>query len=781
MTGKSPLISRSLREWLSVLLTCSLLAGAATGFGWLWRIDQVIYDGAMSMSSRSVDDDVVVVAIDDTSIARIGRWPWPRAVHAELLERLHEAGSGPVAMDVLFSEPALADPAGDEALASAMRLHGAVVLPVVQASAASGIVTEAPPAPIFASEAAAIGHIHVEFDPDGIARSVYLWEGLGQASHPQLGLALLGLVDPEAARYYPRSSDARGEGWLRAGWLRIPFVGPPGSFTYISYVDILAGRVPAAALRGKVVLVGATASGMGDIVPTPTSGFSRPMPGVEVHANVFSALRHHIAVRQLPAQAVVLGAVAAVLLLMLAVLRLPPRYSLLAAFVSALCVLGLSWVLLHFAYLWAPPAGAMLGCMLAYPLWSWRRLEAAHRYLDEELEALRKQISRWNLPELYPHQAASSVDPLETRINLVRIAAVRQRQLRRFIIDTLESLPVGALVLGMNGKVLLHNRRATALLGADGAEAVRSTIEALAWPPEVIIRDGVPQAPADGKPLSVELESPSGPHLLVSVAGLYDQRHRQTGVVLGIDDITAMHEAQVRREDTMHYLSHDLRSPLSSIITMVEGANLLDMPKQEKEQMVSRIGRYARSALDLADNLLRLVRAESIDVRQFVDLDLALVAQEAMDEAWVLSRARQITMTLDPELGDEVEYLVRGDRNLLRRAVLNLLSNAIKYSPEGSRISILIRATPGGWELAVRDQGPGIEKDQLPQLFRRFSRLQQKGVRRVSGVGLGLMIVKTVSERHGGQVRVESEVGVGSTFIISLPVAEAQPGNRKAA
>ena len=115
---------------------------------------------------------------------------------------------------------------------------------------------------------------------------------------------------------------------------------------------------------------------------------------------------------------------------------------------------------------------------------------------------------------------------------------------------------------------------------------------------------------------------------------------------------------------------------------MVEGANLLDMPKQEKEQMVSRIGRYARSALDLADNLLRLVRAESIDVRQFVDLDLALVAQEAMDEAWVLSRARQITMTLDPELGDEVEYLVRGDRNLLRRAVLNLLSNAINTAPK---------------------------------------------------------------------------------------------------
>jgi len=776
-----PLVSRSIGEWLSVLLTCSLIAGAATYFGWLWRIDLVIYDGLMSMSSRTADKDVVVVAIDDSSISRIGRWPWPRAVHAELLNRLREAGSGPVALDVLFSEPALDDPAGDEALARAMREHGKVVLPLIQASAASGIVTEAPPAPLFAGEAAAVGHIHVEFDPDGIARSVYLWEGLGQARHPQLGLALLGLTDPVAASRYGTGSSEEGTGWMRAGWLRIPFVGPPGSFAYLSYADLLARRVPPEMLRGKVILVGATAAGMGDAVPTPTSGFSRPMPGVEVHANVFSALRRGVAIGNLLPGVVALCGVGVVLLLMLAILRLPPRSSLLAAFVSALSVLGVSWGLLQFAYLWAPPAGTMLGCMLAYPLWSWRRLEAAHRYLDEELEALRKESSRWNLPELDSTHAGASVDPLETRINLVRVAAVRQRQLRRFIIDTLESLPVGTLVLGRNGKVLLHNRRATALLGADGAEAVRSTIETLEWPPEVVIKDGLPQPLPGGRPLSVELESPCGPHLLVSVAGLYDQRGQQSGVVLGIDDISALHEAQVRREDTMHYLSHDLRAPLSSIITMVEGSGALELPLPGNEQLVERIGRYARSALDLADNLLRLVRAESVDTRQFTELDLALVAQEAVDEAWVLARARRIAVEVALELGEEVEYLVRGDRNLLRRAVLNLLTNAIKYSPEGSRVSVTLRSAQHSWEIVVSDEGPGIDAEQLPQLFQRFGRLPQKSVRRVSGVGLGLMIVKTVTERHGGTVRVESQVGVGSTFIIRLPEAVQKQPDRKAA
>ena len=259
----------------------------------------------------------------------------------------------------------------------------------------------------------------------------------------------------------------------------------------------------------------------------------------------------------------------------------------------------------------------------------------------------------------------------------------------------------------------------------------------------------------DGKPLSVELESPSGPYLLVSVAGLYDQRGRQSGVVLGIADITAMHDVQVRREETMHYLSHDLRAPLSSIITMVEGAHAFDTPLPEHEQMLNRVGRYARSALDLADNLLRLVRAESVDARQFIELDLALVAQEAVDEAWALARARSITIEVIPELGEEVEYLVRGDRNLVRRAVLNLLTNAVKFSPEGSQVEVFIRRGRGGWELAVRDHGVGIDAEHLPQLFRRFGRLPQKGVRRVSGVG--------------------------STFIIRLPLAETPEHDRKAA
>jgi len=132
----------------------------------------------------------------------------------------------------------------------------------------------------FAAVAAGLGHIHIELDPDGIARSVYLWEGLGFPRHAQL-VAALALDQPEIAARYPRprgGADEPAGGWRRADWMRIPFSGPPGTFRHVSYVDVLRGEVPDAVLRDAVVLVGTTAVGMGDMVPTPTSAHSDLRP-----------------------------------------------------------------------------------------------------------------------------------------------------------------------------------------------------------------------------------------------------------------------------------------------------------------------------------------------------------------------------------------------------------------------------------------------------------------------------------------------------------------------
>lgn len=752
---------RALAEWLLVTLTCAALAFGVAHFGWLWRIDQAIYDVSMASARGEADSDVLIVAIDERSLAELGRWPWPRSIHAELLQRLRAAGSGPVAMDILFSEPGVMDPEGDAALAAAIRDHGRVVLPVSRSST-PGPARERDGGPVFASSAAALGHAEVEFDPDGIVRSVYLWDGPADDAQPQLGLALLELSDPAIAAGYRRDRQA-GRGALRTGWLRIPFVGPPGAYQRVSYVDVLKGRVAPDIIRERAVLVGAVAAGMGDMVPTPTSAFTVPMPGVEVNANVYSALRHGNAVRPAPPVGAGLVAAVVVVLLMSAVIRLTARESLLIAYGICACTLGGSWLLLNQFQIWVPPAGAVAGCILAYPLWSWRRLEAAQHYLDEELAALQREASRWRpSPSV---DVASAPDPIYGRLRILRETASRQRQLRHFMIDTLDGLPTGVLVIDPGGQIQLHNRRAAALLEAGSGDEMLAKLRRIDWPSELVLRDGVPWA--GGEPASIEVQAPDGRNLHVTVAALHDRRGRIHGVVLTLDDISLLKEAQTRREAAMHYLSHDLRAPIASIMTLVENHAHGGASAGDLGTTLERIDMYARSALELTENLFRLVRAEGVDARRFTVHDLSQIADDAAEEAWALARAKDIRIIREG-LG-EAEHPVLCEPAMLKRAVLNLLTNAVKYSPEGSAIRIRIEGEPRGWRLEVHDQGEGIRAEDRSQLFKQFGRIEPVSGRRAAGLGLGLMIVKTVVERHGGSVDVISEPGAGSVFSLHLP------------
>ncbi|MBT0960081.1 CHASE2 domain-containing protein [Denitromonas iodatirespirans] len=759
-------------EWALVTLLCAALAMAATWAGWLWRIDQVAYDAAMSVSRPAADPQVVIVAIDDPSLAEIGRWPWRRSVHAALIERLTRAGARSIVMDIILSEPNDADPAADAALATAIADSGRVVLPLVQATRGNAIVGEAPPAPLFAAASAGVGHIHVEFDPDGIARSIYLWEGAGAARHPQLGLAALQQAEPARATAYPAPEPGAGAGWHRAEWLRIPFAGPPGSFRYVSYADVLRGDVDDAVLRDKVVFVGATAAGMADSVPTPTSGFNRPMPGVEVNANVYAALKRGEAVHLMPPPIAAALAGAIVVLLMGLMLRAAPRNALLIAFAGSAATLGLGWAVLQDALWWFPPAGAVLGCTLCYPLWSWRRLEAAQRHLDDQLEVLDRDAAAL-FPAMQIHlPRIKGVDPLQARIRRVDQAVQRQRDLHRFVVDTLDHLPVGAVVTNPAHQVMLCNQEATRLLGAAAPQAVAQAIASLEWPPGMPIEDGMPVHGGDTV-RTVELDTANGARLLVSVAGLADSAGRPIGSVFGLADITRIHDAQRSREETMHYLSHDMRSPIASILTLIETEQLLDDSDARDPALLGQLARYARSALNLADDLFRLVRADAIDASQFKEISLAAVMQDAADEIWALAKARGTTVALEIDAHGHDEGYVRGDRDLLRRALVNLLGNAVKYGAADSTIELALRRDAAFWVVSVRDHGEGIRQDLLPRLFHRFGRLPTAASRREAGIGLGLMIVKTVAERHGGRASVHSQPGQGTTFSLHLPVLAA--------
>ena len=455
MTVRAPGANRVIIEWFVLGALLVALTVVASREQWFWRVDRIIYDTALGLWQRKAPNDIVIVAIDEASLDAIGRWPWRRAVHALLLQRL--AAARAVGMDLILSEPDEGDPDSDAALSVAIRRHGKVVLPVLVESLPDGSLRENLPHASLTPGAASLGHIHIELDPDGIARSVYLREGLGVPSWPQLGLAMIEVAEGRKLEALPglRKPDTPNDprAWIRDYWMHIPFAGPPGHFVHVPYAQVLRDEMPPDFFRDKLVLVGATAAGMGDSYPVPVSGFARAMPGVEITANVIDALRSGIAVRSANPAAETIAVVVPVLLALFAFLRLAPRFALLSTALLAVVTIAASLLLLRVGQIWLAPTAAIFALIVGYPLWSWRRLEATQLFLDEQLRRIETHIRSSPVAPVATGYNPP-VDPIERRIAAVRAAADRveradheRREMLDFVAHDLRSPQVSILAL----------------------------------------------------------------------------------------------------------------------------------------------------------------------------------------------------------------------------------------------------------------------------------------------------------------------------------------------
>lgn len=777
-----------MREWLAVVVVLMLITVAAARSQWLWRLDQSLYDISLTLWERPAAQDIVIVAIDDASLDAIGRWPWRRAIHATLTERIAVDQPRALALDIILSE---ADNEGGDILLAERLRSVTSVLPLVIESGA-GAAREVPPVAVLASAATRQGLIGLELDRDGLARSVYLREGIGKARHPQLALAMLeaaglrsaaaelpGEADPEGGARWSRSR-------MRDHWYHVPFVGPPGAYSQVSYSDVLAGQMPSGFFRDKFVFVGATAIGLGDAFPTPVSGGSRPLPGVEIHANVLQALNEGIDIRMGgPSRAAWLG-VLALLISMALFLRLSPRQGLVLTGVSALTLLLGAALLLRVGQVWIAPSAALLAVLSAYPIWSWRRLEAAQGYLTEEFERLSAE------PALIPGGTESyrvtsgsavginMVEGIEKRMESLREATERLRNLKRFVTDALDSLPDATMVVDREGCVVLANIRMMSLAGvADSHTLAGRPVTAVLTGVELKNADWkhVHEALSAGDTLSLEAAKQDGSserEYLLHTSPCHAASGERIGGILALIDVSTLKETERARDEVLRFLSHDMRAPQASILTLLE-MHAIEPAAMPVGKLTDRVGRYAKRTLTLADDFLRLARAERARTAEFTAVDLVALLEEVRDEAMELARSRDTMLELD--VGVE-EALVNGDGELLRRAVMNLVSNAIKYSPQGKRVCLGLAADPiaenqPGWSIFVTDQGHGIASEDLPRLFGRFKRFRREGQPEEDGIGLGLVFVKTVAERHGGSVdvfsRTEPADQCGSTFTLKLP------------
>lgn len=370
---------KGLSATLATAITVSLLLLS----GITWRADAWLYDALIVRGSGNADERIVVVAIDDKSLSAFGRWPWPRSVHADLLDRLQDAHPRAIGFDVMFSEPSTSAPEGDRALAEAVARSGRVVLPVmVERTEPNGMPIEVLPLPALATAASAMGHAAVDLDEDGVTRSAYLQGGLGTPHWPALALAMLASSTGKPGPVMPGERAPQQEAspylWHRDHRVLVPYV-HSGSFQQVSYVDVIHGQVPVALLRDRWLLVGVTAHGLGDSILTPLPGGDERMPGVLYQANLLNMLLQDTAITVMPMAWQLPLAILLVLLPVLLLMRHPLRPAWTLATASAALILAISWMLASWVGQWLPPMASLSTLLLALLLLAAYRLRRSHR------------------------------------------------------------------------------------------------------------------------------------------------------------------------------------------------------------------------------------------------------------------------------------------------------------------------------------------------------------------------------------------------------------------
>jgi PAS domain S-box-containing protein len=758
-------------------------------------------------------DEVVIVAVDEASVKRLGRFPWPRRLMAEALHKISAARPKVIALNLLYSDPT--NEADDAALVEAIKRAGNVVAAAQLVEAPQGGAEWLRPLPAIEKAAAAIGHGNVLTDLDGVARALTLrktddegnslWALAVEAIRVGDGLRPEDARDaPEGvkigSRLIPIETDAETESFLtpdaenspqtfRAGRMAIDYIGPAGSFAdrTVSVADVIDGRVEPEKFNGKYVLVGVTATAMGDRVASPfASGNGSMTPGVEVSANAITTiLRSRFYLETPDWVAALLAALLATVVI--GALTLAQGERELLKQVAAL--LGIAALALWFSYLdftrWmvTPPIISLtVSLIIAAPLALLLRSLMISASLDDRIAEMTTESAR-----LSPFAIESKTEPARPAWwprgisrKARALAALQERLLARtqFVDRAIQSVDDGLLIADAAGRIAFANSSAAKIFGLSERALLGSNLlERLNE-----IEYGVDKPDAHramsrllSDRVTVEREIVVGAseprYYTLRMAAVSDDSRApdvKLGIVATLSDITKQRELQRTQNDVMRLVTHEMKTPLTAIKGMSEVMMKFDPGAEKRREMSAAINEATQRMARMIDDYLDLTRLESG----------ARAPRLAFHRAETL--IEQNLLLLDPVAARRGVTLVRRlapdlppifvDEDLLARALTNLVANAIKYSPSDTEVVISARAGEENLFVSVADQGYGIPPEYQASIFEKFFRVPRMEDAETPGTGLGLALVREIAELHGGWVTVESEAGAGSIFTLRLPL-----------
>jgi two-component system phosphate regulon sensor histidine kinase PhoR len=335
----------------------------------------------------------------------------------------------------------------------------------------------------------------------------------------------------------------------------------------------------------------------------------------------------------------------------------------------------------------------------------------------------------------------------------------------------LSGMVEGVVAVNERGALMSMNQAAASLFGMDEVKDRGRHVFEVVHDPDIQAMVATVLEKGGVAELEVEYGGDPGRWMKVRGAPLEDASGR-CGAVLVAEDYTQRRRIDRMRRDFVANASHELQTPIAAIkgaLETLQGGALSD--PDTARQFTDMAARQAERLEQLAGDLLKLSSVEhGLEARRIVMevVPLAEVLRAAVDSCRPAAEARRITV----HFGCPEALRVSANARLLEQAVINLLDNAIKYSQPDMAVWVEGAETVNGVEVAVRDQGCGIESAHADRIFERFYRVDKARSREAGGTGLGLSIVRHIALAHGGSVRVSSIPGKGSVFTLRLPTLQ---------
>ena len=721
-------------EWCVTATITALILALFISWPFFDSIGNLFYDRIQTASKIKASDDVVVIAIDDKSLAVLGGWPLSRTYYSQLLKKLADGKSWPhaIAFDILF----LDDSAADTQLADQMARHH-VVLPV-ELRYQDEVHRKQAVLPVLPIQAAnpRYGHIEISYDSDGVIRGTQLYS----SGVPHFSLVLSG-------KDISSSKD---------DYKRFPMVDSSAGFNTISLSDVLSKDFSIQRLNNKYLLIGATAPSLGDRYPTVYSGpQGSGSPGVEIHASLLNALLQGDLIDQAPSWLAYVLSFVCLLAVLVGLLMLSPAAEMTVTIAAIFLMMVLSYVLLKSAHLWFNPMPAVVVIILVKPVWAWRRMEMISHFMQEKTEDL--QHLEDDEPGL-----ASGVQTKSSRSSFVQYTQLLSEAIQsanerlNFLALVISEIPEAVLIADETGRIMRHNQKMGAIFDARNLKK-GNLISSLFSHLKVFSTEKIAEL----------LERPYSEERFAAVdknGSLREFRMRVLPLPISkvshwrlmmMVDITDLVNLQKQRDRTLAILTHDMRTPVASILAVCRSEDI--SPEGQQEQ-VANIRKHAHFLLSMMDDFILSIRAES-DAYRMEETLIETLLDEAIYQVRELMHSREMSIayaTAEP-------VFLNVDARLMTRVIVNLLGNAIRYGAYASEVQVftkVIKNTAGEAMVALTIRNlVGGQVDGNTQAPEN------------KGFGMGLEFIQTVINKHQGNFKqaISREEGAQASVQIDLP------------